>query len=948
MNAYTKIAVLMGTASAMAMSMGQATYAQTAAPPEAAAVEQVVVTGSRLQTGFTAPTPVTVIGAQAMESRAPVTIGEITNDLPAFKPAGAGQGTRGANNPAAAQNNPNLRGLNSNRTLVLVDGRRVVSHNTGNSIDTNMIPTLLVDRLEVVTGGASAAYGSDAVAGVANFILKNKIEGVQGSAQYGFSQHGDQKERSFGLATGQSLLDDKLNLILGGEWADSKTNDTYFDRRDGREEWNIVATPTTRAAGLPAQLFVQGAEPSNQTPGGLITAGPLKGTAFGPGGVPYQFQYGTLYGAQMVGSTANPGVNPPGLHPLSTPFERYSGLFRATYDFNDSFSVWGEAAIGHSISQRLGGNNLTSSLTISRDNPFLPASIRQQLIAANQQTFTLGRINTDTGAFKNGYNSWGITNEMWTRRAAVGARGKFFENWNWDAYASRGKTKLDFVLANNQSNPNVAAAVNAVRDASGRIVCGDINTNPNLTADTRPLVESGCVPWNPFGPQEGSREAYDYINPGNGSLTSIKQTAAGLTIDGEVFDLPAGPVAVAFGVEARKDFLDVHGDFRSVGQVFGFGSTTTYYGENSVKEGFAEIGAPLLKDVAFAKSLDINGAIRRTDYKVSGAVTTWKLGGNWEPNDAIRFRATLSRDIRAPTLNDLFNVGARSLNFNIFNPINGQTGTRNQIGGGNPNLKAEVAKTFTGGIVMQPTWEWSQGLRASFDYYNIKISKAIGAVTSADILQACAKGDQEYCSLITFDNTPYGIALVKTATVNNSSFNTNGIDAEISYRVPTVDFIPGRFEVRYLHTWVGKYEEVNPQGIAVDRVGSLQAGIARHTANLGITYGQGPFSANLQARYTSKVKYDVTLRSPGQEGYVSTASNSINKNTFPAAVNFNLSAQYNLIQGEGKRLQLFGVINNLLDKDPPRAVSVINFNNGNWNPYDVIGRMFRMGIRFEY
>jgi iron complex outermembrane recepter protein len=949
MSVSTKFSMLMGTASFAVLAMSQAAFAQApAAAAGAAAVEQVVVTGSRLTTGFTAPTPVTVVGSAAIEQKAPMTMGEVTNDLPAFKPAGAGQGTRGANNPAAAQNTPNLRGLGSNRTLVLVDGRRVVSHNTAFAVDTNMIPTLMVDRLEVVTGGASAAYGSDAVAGVANFILKKRIDGIHGTLQYGASQVGNNTEKSVGLATGKSF-GDRVSMILGGEWANSETNDTYYDRPWGTQEWNIVANPTTRAAGLPAQMMLSGVQPSNQTPGGLILSGPLKGTAFGPGGVPYQFQYGTLYGALMTGSTGNPGVDPPSLHPLSTPFERWSGLWRTTFDVTPDISIWGEAAVGHSISQRLGGNNLAqANIIVSRDNPFLPTATRNAMIAANITTFAMGRIQTDTGAFKNEYPSWGITNILDTRRAAVGGKGKLFGDWTWDVYAAQGKTKLNFVLANNESNPNTQAAVWAVRDASGNIVCGALATNPNVAVADRTLVDPGCVPWNPFGPREGSRAAYDYIHPGNGSLTSITQNAAALTFAGTVIVLPAGPVSAAVGVEGRQDYLGNWGDWRSVGQVFGFGNTTTYSGKNSVKEAFAEVGVPLLKDLPFARALDVNAAFRRTDYRVSGAVTTWKVGANWEPNDVVRFRTTLSRDIRAPTLQDLFNVGARSQNFNIFNPINGQTGTRNQIGGGNPNLKAEIAKTFTAGVVLQPKWEWAQGFRASVDYYKINIQQAIGSVNSADILQNCAKGMKEYCSLITFDNTVYGVALVKTSTVNNSAFNTDGVDLEASYRVPPIAFIPGRIDLRYLHTWVGKYEEVNPQGVAIDRVGSLQAGIGRNAANVNANYVQGRFSGGLTARYTSKVIYDVALRDPSQGGYNSAASNSINKNQFPAALYFSGNAQYNLIQSNGKQLQMFGVINNLMNKAPPAAVAVINFNNGNWNPYDVIGRTFRVGVRFAY
>ncbi len=274
------------TASALALMTASGAWAQDAAP--AAAVEEVVVTGSRLNNvNFTAPTPVKVMGAEQISQRAPATVGELTNEIPGFRNTGPTVGTRSSGS-GVASNSPDLRGLGPNRSLVLIDGRRQLAK------DTNYIPASLVSRVEVVTGGASAAYGSDAVAGVVNFILDDRFTGIKGNVQYGQSKYSDNKEWSGALAYGRGFADGKGRFVIGVDASKNKGTGDHYTRPWGAIEQGQVGYPLTRAAGVPANAYLEGVELSTVAPGSVVLSGPLKGTTFDSAGNPYVWQYGQV------------------------------------------------------------------------------------------------------------------------------------------------------------------------------------------------------------------------------------------------------------------------------------------------------------------------------------------------------------------------------------------------------------------------------------------------------------------------------------------------------------------------------------------------------------------------------------------------------------------------------------------------------------------------------
>lgn len=925
-------------ASSILMTAAGSAYAQ-----EAGQVEEIVVTGSRLQAaGFQAPTPVTVVSGAALTSRAPSTIAEVVNELPSFRQSATNtQNQRGNGN--GGQNRVDLRGLGAERTLVLVDGRRHVPTNLTGTLDINLIPTPLVDRIEVVTGGASAAYGSDAVSGVVNFILKDRMSGIQGTVQYGVSERGDNKEPTVSLAGGKNFFNDRLHIVAGADYSDNKGVGTLYTRDWGRKQPGLVAFGTGRGT-LPAQGLLENVTYSTQSDGGLINAGPLRGIAFGANGTPFNFVFGQVYSNLMFGGPNNsPDANPFGNWKIAAPHERYTGLIKATFDISDTSSVFAEYGYAKQSSAGLSSYHQGASLVILNTNPFIPADVRAQMLARGLDRITVGRYESQLGGYK-------LLAKTGTNRFTAGIKGEVLDGWKWDAYIEHGQTDGNQKVRTNIFEGNYLAAIYAVTGPNGAPVCGPVATNPNLTGANAirvAQIQPGCVPFNIFGRTSPSDAAKQYITYNSNNETRYRQDVVAANISGEPITLPAGPLSVAAGLEHRKESA------YSVADPFGqqvvalSNNGSTYSGKIKVTEGYLEVGVPVLKDLAWAKALDLNGAVRRTHYSTSGNVTTWKVGATYEPTDFLRLRATRSRDIRAGNINELFQTRNIGITASFLNPINGKTGAINTISGGNPNLTPEIADTLTVGAVFQPHWGLTQGLRVSLDYYKVDISDVIASVAAADIARRCAAGLQAYCDLIVFDATaPSGISTIASTPANLNRLKTTGLDLEVAYRVPIeLVNLPGKLDIRSLTTWVDDLKTIDAVS-NVDRSGSgALGGVPEYTSNLSLTYGIGRFSNTLTAKYTSKIRGDATLIGPDSPGYNPTLSNSINKNQFPAMVYWNWSGQFDLKTGE-QSLQLFANVNNLFNKDPA-TLAIIAFASGG-NPYDVIGRTYKAGLRFKF
>ncbi|MFO0450253.1 MAG: TonB-dependent receptor domain-containing protein, partial [Pseudomonadota bacterium] len=568
-------------------------------------------------------------------------------------------------------------------------------------------------------------------------------------------------------------------------------------------------------------------------------------------------------------------------------------------------------------------------------NPFLPTAVRNALMAAGQTTFRMGRLYNDVATST-------TRNENATFRAAVGAKGELGSKWSFDAYAEYGRGVLDFRLNDLAITPNFLAALYAVRDANGQIVCGPVARNPNLSAAQRPQVEAGCVPYNPFGAFRGSDAARDYMTDDHVGRTVIRQDVGAVNFRGTPLDLPAGPVSVALGYEHRHvrgtDTVTPDTFRRSIIGAFAAANRLPSTGAVTVNEGYFEGEIPLLSGAPMAKSLSLNGAVRYTDYSTSGGVTTWKAGFVYEPFDGLRLRGTRSRDIRAPNTAELFGVAPEGATTQT-NPITGGSATVRTQAVSNPNLEPEVADTLTFGAVVQPTQ--ISGLRLAVDYYDIKIDGVIISVSAAEVLRRYYLLGQTdvYAPFIEFVPTtvnPTGFQKVSSPFVNASSLHTRGIDAEAAYRFPTVS---GEVNLSVLGSYVIDLKTTDISG-TLDSAGGTTPEL-RLTGNIG--YRADRFATNLQIRYNSSRKYSDTLVGPEDPGYDPALPTSISRNRLAGAIYFTLSASYDVLSD--KRLQVFGVVNNLFDRNPPLGAYALVGQTATVNYYDFVGRTFRIGVR---
>ena len=885
---------------------------------QAAPGEQIVVTGSRLPAGVKAPTPLTVLGSQAIEDRNPVTIGEVLQQIPSFGAIDS-PNTAGVTSRGGGQINPDLRGLGQSRTLVLINGRRHVPTATTGSVDLKVVPTLLVDRVEVVTGGASAAYGSDAVSGVVNIVLKNDLKGIRATVSGGISGQNDADERRLSLAGGTSFAGGRGHLMAGFDYVKVGGIGPQTTRDWGRRDVGLITNPGFATNGLPNFIISPNVHSAITTPGGLIVSGPLKGIAFGPNGSTYTYNLGQVFGSTMIGGDgANQNENLLAL--LGTPTESINGLASARFDVTPDVQLFAELSGGFSDTggasqeQRDRGN-----LVIRRDNAFLPASVRSLMVANNLQTITIGRVSNDLGKIK-------LDRDDGTYEAVAGVTAHFGA-WSADAYAQYGKNiyNLDFG-PNNRKQVEYLNAVDAVVDpATGNIVCRS--------------RAAGCIPVNVFG--DGSLALNPYVNGSAIFRLVTTQSVAAANLRGTPFSTWAGPVALAVGAEARRDHAVGTADpisqrVNANGSVGGWllGNQLPEVGTIKVFEAYAEAQAPLARD------LSINGAVRRTHYSLSGTVYTWKAGATYVPFEGLRLRATRSRDIRAPNIAELFENGGSS-NTNVFDPVLGRSVQIREISAGNPNLKPEKADTLTAGVVFQPAF--LKRLTASIDFYDIKIRDAIATLGAPTLAQGCFAGNALYCQSITF-NPDGSIAFITNTRLNLAQAATRGVDFELNYSRPRT--FGGNLSAKLLATRVLKLTSTTPAGVQ-DRLGQVSnfnrtAGVPKWVGDAFLDYDRGPVHLGLQARFIGPGVFGTILH----EG---TGANSVNRNSVPAFLYLNPSASYRFELGEHRSVELFTAVNNLLDKDPPMipsgAAGGINESSTNGQFYDVVGRFFRFGAR---
>ncbi len=947
------------------------------APAEPASDRQaaeIVVTGSRITTsGFNAPTPTTVIGQEQINANAQPNIFTTIAQLPSLQGStGASTGTFSTSSGQQGLSSFSLRGLQPIRTLTLLDGQRVVGANVTGVPDISMFPQLLVKRVDVVTGGASASYGSDAVGGVVNFITDTHFEGFKGNILGSITKYGDDETVLVQGAWGKSFLDDRLHVVVSGEYDHEGgvgAGDFGTDLAGSRDWYRATTLMNTGQTnnGLPQFNYRDYAQPYQYARYGLINNGPLQGIAFDANGTPYNFNYGSNGQPLGNGQVSNcfrgnsfceggdlSGAPGSGAS-LKSALERINGYGRIGYDFaenNEAYVTVNVAQVKTNNQPSPGYNR--GSLTVQCANPFLPQLVRDRCATAGITSFGFGSANAS-------FPDPRVYTDRKQYRFVGGLKGAFElagTNWNYDAYYQHGTTISDINVRDIVLQNRYVAATNAIA-LNGAIVCADPVARAN-----------GCQPINIFGNFAPSASALAYVAPHeNGPFqhTKLKQDVVSANFSGNPFDSWAGPVSVAFGGEFRREFYRVNADpygagvsdispnspeypadpllNSTLGSNWAAGNYKNGRGKYQVYEGYVEVDLPLLNSDDFGRA-NLNGAARATHYSTSGTVWTWKVGGTWDtPLDGVRLRAVTSRDVRAPNLSELFAAPTVTTVPNFNDPFRNQAVQIFQNTIGNPDLKPEVARNTELGIVLSRP-SWLPGLSLSFDYYHIKLDGVVSTLSADQIVRFCFDGNQAFCGGFQLDGAQ-GTNFVNVQPFNLASWKTSGFDIEASYQWQQPLGLPGNFTVRALATHIQKF--IVSAGIAgvdpIDQAGN-NAGATPDWKWLAIqTYDSNRFSLTVQERWISDGtfgnQYVVCQTScPASTGNHPT----IDYNTMKGAFYVDIGATFKF----NENLQLYGKIDNLFDKDPTASPQTNTGLDVNPALYDTLGRIYRAGIRFNF
>lgn len=917
-------------AAAPAQWVNVAAEAASAEAEDPAPPQEIVITGTRINSAkFVSPTPITAVDEQQLTVRPQ--LAESLRELPALRNS-SGPQTHFGDIRSIGRAQMNLRNLGPQRTLVLLNGQRFVTSLDNGAPDVAFFPSSLVNKVDIVTGGASSAYGSDAVAGVVNFIIDKEFTGLKGGISGGISSRGDNKNYAGDLAFGSKWgSDDRGHFLIGYE-ALHRDGMLAFDRAWARRGVGLVTYPDR----VPSLVLRENVRRSDMSEFGVIASGPLSGTSFTADGRQRPFIFGTdVTSTNMIG-----GEGPyTGIGNLSNgvPVTTHVGYARLSYEVAPDWTIAAEGNFGQTTVTPDGGLNFLNgprSPTIQLDNAFLDPTLRQRMIAAGVSSFQVNK------QYDYGNIQYFVRTTL--KRGAASVQGQIGP-FKTDAYVTYGENKAHNELRNMLNVVHLSRAVDAVLDpASGRIVCRSSLADPT----------NGCVPYNVMA-RAGSNNpaALDYIK---GDLTFDQittQFAGGISFSGKVAELPAGPLAVAFGGEFRRESYKMIGDelsqrvnpFTGALGWWRAGSAPNVSGSNSSKGLFGEVGLPIFKDRPFARLLDLNGAVRLTDYRFSGSVATWKVGGNWAPVSGLRFRVTRSRDIREPTLGQLYAAGGGN-GYTVIDRVRGETTPTSDVQrftSGNLSLKPEVANTWTYGVVLTP--DFLPGFSLSVDRYDIDIKNAIAGLEPQVALDECASGTTVACVGLQRDASGRLVAIYDTF-YNLAVRRVAGVDFDARYRFG-IGALPGRFTLQALATYQDKDIRALPGSVPINRAG--ETGIYPYPGEYqlkwrgsgSLTYVTDSWSAALVGRYSGGGLRNVLWKN----------GVDIDRNEVPAAAYLDFRVQHNVKFGNVGG-EVYFVVNNLLDKDPPLvgndASDTVGF--GTNSEYDLIGAAFRLGFRFKY
>ena len=984
--------MLLGSCAA-AMLVGASLGAHAQDASTGSGPEEVTVSASRISaSGFEAPTPTTVVGSKDIEQSAQPNLYTTITQLPALTGSAGTINTQfGPSSGQIGVSSLSLHNLGSIRTLTLIDGQRVVPANVTGVADITEFPQLLIQRVDIVTGGASASWGSDAVGGVVNFVTVKDLDGVKANVQGGISKYGDEGQGLFQLAAGTSLFGGKGHIEASAEFFrnDGVANpntpgsgtapaELAGNRCCNYNRGQLAYTTTTTPAGVPQITPIINAQPNTSAEYGLITsvspnstaaAAALVGKAFNPDGSLSPFQFGS----PCVGTICQGGdlTNTTQKTSVESAITRGDFYARLSYDVAPGIEVYGTVNYASAYTFNYIGSTIATGVQIfcgnapGGPNAYLSAAVNAACVSNNVTSFKIGVPWDIEPIIK-------LSNQRTQRRFVAGVDGTFNmfgTDWLFNSYAEHGENDTSVKFGQQINLPHWNKAIDAVTGPNGTIIC-----RANAVTITAP----GCVPFALFGNQPMSTAAINYVAPppSNGpfSITGERQEAASFSINGTPIKDWAGDVALAFGAEYREEAYNTRADPYADGVTTINPNTAAYpadptldptgnnwrsgnyhsgHGNYHVEEAFVELGIPLINDIAWGKA-DLNLAGRATDYSTSGYVSTWKVGATWDtPLTGVRLRALQSRDVRAPNLSELFAAPVTSNTF-VNDRTLAATAPQVQVQQraiGNSNLKPETAQSTEVGAIYQP--DFLPGFSLSVDYYRVAVKQEIGSLSAQQVVDLCqVSGNANYCPLFFLKGTP-GTAnqsFVITQPFNLAQNTAEGIDFEASYQFDLQQWgVPGTFDLRGLAAHVDKFfTNTGVPGAAVTETAGATDPLWK--LNLSQTWNVGPVSFNLIERYFSNGvlnPYGIVCQ-PGTcpAPTIQTPTYSFMKT--PGYLFVDLGGSYQITDSA----QAYFKINNFANNLPGPVVGGVFSNSpgayvGGTGFADPIGRTYSIGVRFS-
>ncbi|WDE13783.1 TonB-dependent receptor plug domain-containing protein [Thalassomonas haliotis] len=960
-----RFAMLVGASTAISLPAFAAEEAET--------VERISVTGSKIKRiGAVSPTPVTVISRVELQDAGISNVNDFLAEMPS---ADVGLSPENSNNYIYANglNTTDLRGLGDNRTLVLVNGRRFIPGQAGgNAVDLNNIATSFIERIEISTGGASAVYGADAVAGVVNIITRKSFDGIEIDIATTRPNEGGGEQEFASLTFGKEEKDS--GFIVNIDYAEQEQM-AMMDKawyRNNPVQSRANPDDATGDDGIPAMIQHNNAEHY-----GLYD----ESSEFFLGGDHWTFdengnmrlfnnndarqEVGGLPGSSRSWYYEGPygdGIEYGADEFFRTPLKRFTVNVAGHQDLNDDHQLTWD--VTYSDSKAHGQSTpiflRSSQLVIQRDNAFIKDDLAAAWDAENERRANLDepldpitsigmrRLSDDFGPRK-------YIQERATARASIGLDGIINDDWSYSAYFQHGTMRQDTSWKGEVILDNLISAIDAV-EYNGEIVCADRNDEGEVVG-----ALADCAPVNFLGKNEVSPEAQGYISTVATAERGHDQTSWGLTVDGEVFELPAGPVQAAFSYDWRKErAFETPGTGIRTGIIFG-NSGDSYKGEVKVKEYSAEVVVPVLADQYLADELTLEFAYRYMDYSSTGTDSAYKLGLTWQINDDFRIRAAKAQSVRAPNIEELYSPAgtqfatraeacaadniekATDYKANLIKNCaaagipEGWTPTDEWYNagslegdlGGNPELQNEVSDDITIGFVYSPSY--LENFDITVDYWKFEIEDAIRFYDYENSMDNCYQSeslDNVFCDKFTRDPVTHEVNGYYETSLNAAVEKISGVDIESRYKLDT-SF--GTFDFKLVATYL-ENREINQTGNAVDNK----------------TYTGETARPRWRARFTTAYQYNEDLRVALIGNYRHSVVDDRNDwtiedsnyNDIPSYTTFDLTMNYNVIDDVEVRLGM----QNLADRTPPRNPHV--YDDGTY--YDVIGRRITAGVNVKF